>query len=290
MDYHSDFSAITRTMLKDFRTEGRRWYHGRYVTGTIPAKEPSREMEFGTLAHYALLEPDKFDAHYSLIPAELLAKKDGKVDPRGAASTNAAKAFIAAEAAAGRIAIKEAERDRLIEVARAVMDTRLYKRIRSCSAAQFETRIDWYDDTGLRCKCKPDILIPAERLVLVIDLKTCDSAAPNEFPRAAKQHQYWLQACHYSAGVRAHFGQEVVFRFLAVEADAPYRTCEYDYQLRAADWAEYRRTLEQLAECYQTNDWREPWEHEPHTIESDRWTLHSDAVTNDQPISLGAIA
>lgn len=283
MDYHSDFSAITRTMLKDFRTEGRRWYHGRYITRTIQRKKPTPDMEFGVLAHYAIIEPHKFDDHYAVYPASALKRN-------GARGTDACNEFEAECAAAGKIAIKESERDQLIDVARAVMDSDTYKKLVARPELRIEQEVRWTDPlTGLPLKCKPDWLLPLDRLTLIVDLKTCADASPSEFKRSALSQQYWLQAAHYTAGVREEIGGEVLFRFLAIEKDKPHRVSEHEIEIGDDEWDEYRRTLEQLAYCYANDDWREPWEGVTHKIRLYERSLDSDAVQKESLSTQGVV-
>lgn len=76
----------------------------------------------------------------------------------------------------------------------------------------------FWDEGGQMYKCRPDAWKPG----LLIDLKTCASADPNEFGKVAHSFGYHQSAAHYTDGVKEATGEELPFRFVLVEKTYPY--------------------------------------------------------------------
>ena len=80
--------------------------------------------------------------------------------------------------------------------------------------------------TGVEIKCRPDIFIESEGLI--VDLKTCASAAPRIFTRDVHAYGYNLQAAFYLRTLRAAGLDAGRFLFLAVEKEPPYAVCLHE--------------------------------------------------------------
>lgn len=83
-----------------------------------------------------------------------------------------------------------------------------------CTEASFV----WTDDeTGLRCKIRPDaLLLDSAGNLINEDLKTCADPAPTEFGRDIRQRNYARRMAWYRMGLRALFGVESMQILLAV--------------------------------------------------------------------------
>lgn len=264
-EYHAS-DAIGATGLKTFRRSRREFFLG-------ISKEPTPDMDTGTLAHAALLEPDKVTDLFPIYPAEILAKKDGKVSADGAISTNAAKDWRDAHRAAGRIPVKQEQFDRVAEMVKSIKATLAPWLVHD---AICEHSIYWVDEeTGLLCKCRPDFLVRGPRFILVMDLKTTDDPTPAQFAKRVGQIGHWIQPPHYMAGVKATFGDAPEFIFAAQENDYPFRCVTHELRpsdLEAANSAR-RKHLDGLAECKRSGNFADNWDGKVNALELKPWDI-----------------
>ena len=121
--------------------------------------------------------------------------------------------------------------------------------------AKVEPSLYWNDpDTGILCKCRPDLL----RHTLVADLKTTKDASPRAFQKDVLSYGYHLQAVMIQAALQVLNGVEMNhFWFIVIEKEPPYLVAVY--QLDDAALAEGRARFKQLLHDYQhclsTQDW-----------------------------------
>lgn len=264
-DYHANTSAIGASGLKDFRRSRREYSLG-------ISKESTPDMDTGTLAHAALLEPDKVTDLFPIYPAEILAKKDGKVSPDGAVSTTEAKNWRNAHRAAGRIPVKQDQFDRVAEMVKSIKATvgRWLLPDAIC-----EHSIYWIDEeSGLLCKCRPDFLVQRD-MILVVDLKTTDDPTPVPFAKRVEQIGHWMQPAHYLDGVRTTFGGNPEFIFAAQENDYPFRCVVHELKARDFHAASTvrRKLLNSLAECRKSGNFADEWEGHVNELELKPWAI-----------------
>lgn len=257
-EYHAN-KAIGASGLKTFRRSRREFMLG-------ISKEPTPDMDTGTLAHAALLEPEKLETLFPIYPADVLAKN-------GAVSTNEAKAWRAEQLAAGRIPVKQDQFDRAAKMVASVRET---LDLWLNGEAVCEHAIYWEDEeTGLLCKCRPDYLVPKPGIVLTLDLKTTDDPTPAGFSRKVEMLAHWLQPVHYGDGIEEHFGQSPEFMFAAVENDYPFRCVVHELKpqdLHAARSIR-RKLMKDLNECFRTGNWADPWEGIVNELDLKPWTF-----------------
>ncbi len=121
-----------------------------------------------------------------------------------------------------------------------------------------EQTVIWIDeDTGLRCKCRPD-WVPSGDNDTIVDLKSAKSAAFHPFKRSMWDYGYDRQAAFYLDGYNAATGSEFdAFGFAVVEKKAPYRTGSFivGEETMADGRAEYKKLLQQVKECMETGHW-----------------------------------
>lgn len=113
----------------------------------------------------------------------------------------------------------------------------------------------WIDpDTGILCTAKFDWL----RTALVMDLKSTVDASPEQFAKSVYNYNYHRQGAMYLDAVAAAIGERHTnFLIMCVENKRPFACAAYslDDQALAKGREEYKRGLERLARCYQTNEW-----------------------------------
>lgn len=218
-------------------------YWSRHLDPNRPERERKAGQLEGTLAHCAILEPDEFKKRYIVGPD----------------TTRAAKAWKDFEAAhPDLIVIKGDEYSVAMRQADAVR--RLPEVAEALSRGRAEVSAYWTDPvTGELCRCRPDWEHPAgESGVILLDVKTCSDASPQEFARQIARKRYHVQDSFYSDGYALASGREVLaFVFVAVESEWPHAACALmlDDQGKEQGRREYRRNLNTYAECRKSGVW-----------------------------------
>lgn len=128
--------------------------------------------------------------------------------------------------AAGRTALLLADYERVESMADALRDHRVASRLLHPDSGDPEVSLFWHDDAfDVDRKGRVDWLRRADgdgRLILV-DLKTCTSAAPDAVARAVANYGYALQAAWYrELVVGLGLARSVPFVFVFVEKDPPH--------------------------------------------------------------------
>lgn len=260
-EYHAD-DAIGASMLEDFY-KSRRLYEGRYVTKTVPRKSPTPAMELGTLIHMRLLEPDRY--HELLAPPAPELAPDGKKWLRRKDSDHEKWWAEYEQSVAGKISIDE-ETIKLIEgVTQSVLSRRWASRLLR-SDGQREYSIFWTDkETGLNLKIRVDWFS-----AICLDLKTTADPSPVKYSKTLVGLGYHRKLAHYRAGISEYTGEEAIFIHIAVGTESPFPCGAYEiddrnyFDVRTPRLGEkqWRQLLRDLAKCYETGDWSDPFERE----------------------------
>lgn len=140
--------------------------------------------------------------------------------------TNEVKAEIAGIRAAGLVPVKRAEWEQIQAMAKAIREHPHAGPLFTPGRGTAEQTLIWNDrDSGVTCRAMLDWLILAVgRRTLIVDYKTCVSAAPADLPRVIDRYGYHVQAGHYLDGVQA-LGlapDGAAFVFVFQEKTAPY--------------------------------------------------------------------
>lgn len=124
-----------------------------------------------------------------------------------------------------------------------------------------EQTLVWQDaDTGVWCRALVDWLphhAPGRRLI-VVDYKTCVSAAPDDLQRAIYDHGYYLQADWYLSGVRAlKLGDDPQFLLLCQMKTEPYLVTVAQPDREAIRIAAHLNRLARITyrECVESGRW-----------------------------------
>lgn len=230
--YHAD-PAVGRTTL--WRLHVATPAHAKYqVIETTP------EMDVGTAAHIAILEPHRFES----------AVICGPKDRRG----NAWKEAIAEYPAA--LVLPQPTYEKVLRLRETVMRDPIVRSLPS-EFAMMEQSAFWLDEpTGVMCKCRPDLYRGDQNLM--VDLKTTGDATKQSWLRRALDFGMHLQSSFYPDGWQIADGGDVDnFLFLVVEREPPFAHSIYELGQAEKDLGRRiaRKALDKYAACAKSNEW-----------------------------------
>lgn len=243
-EYH-DHPAISSSAIREaLRSPAH--YHAAYVERSVPRTE-SPSMKLGTAVHTLVLEPEKWESEYVIVPT---------IDRRTKAGKEAWAAFM--EEAGDRVLMTEEEAAHAKAVAQSVLN---HSAARELVEGIFErpvaeASVFWRDEeTGLELKCRPDALDINDGVI--VDLKTTRDASPSGFPKSVANFGYHTQAAWYQRGVEAALGISCRHVIVSVETTAPYAVGVYELDEDAlyvgAELA--RLGLERIASGLHSGEW-----------------------------------
>lgn len=183
-------------------------------------KKETAAMQFGTMIHCAVLEPEHFNDRFTVAPD--LNK-----------NTKEYKAFK--EALGDKKPIDSDDKERIDAMVKSIKSKSLSSAILS---GKHEKSFFWIDkETDLLCKCRPDSI--HLNAGIIADLKSADDISPDEWIKKAYDLGYHVQAAFYLDGVKAAIEQSGntlglqnvpdKFVFVAAESKAPYQVANYDF-------------------------------------------------------------
>jgi len=214
--------------------------------GTLEVK---REFDLGHAVHTLVLGAG---------PEPVVVIGTGK-DPESW-RTDADKAKVAALRADGKVPLRAADMVAAYAMADAVKVHPLAAKL--LRDGKPERTLIWRDPaTGVMCRAKADWL----RKDGIVDLKTCESAAPDALSKAAHNYGYAIQAPFYLRGLRSEswrfmspYGPvEPFFVHIAVEKTPPYLVHVNQLTERAMAWGERQvsQALEIFRDCTAAGEW-----------------------------------
>lgn len=236
-------------MLGDF-LESPELYYGRYIAETIPRKESTAAMQFGTLVHDSVLLG--IDHTVMEIPEESLSAN-------GAKSGKGWETFKAHYAGLNKTFLKRDEYAALRNMVEAVAAHPIASRLLDRSDADIEQSVFWVDEaTGIRLRSRFDLR--RKSMPLIVDLKTVSDISFRGLATGVHTFGYHRQAVAYRLAAQALTGEPHDFIFVAVEKEPPHRVACFDLDERALQrgWEDWRGGLDRLAECHRTGDWTTP--------------------------------
>jgi hypothetical protein len=205
--------------------------------------EPSEALDVGTAAHEWLLEGETWPQRFTVLPA----------DHSGA--TKEGKARVAAIREAGKRPLR-AEDFATIRAMKAALEAHPFAGA-AFKNGRAEQSVYWQDsETGIWCRARPDWL-PSAGSILV-DYKTCRSAAPEDLRRAIADYGYHQQAAWYCDGVRAVGAIERPgFAFVFQEKAPPYCVVVVALSETALQWGGLlnMRARRVFADCLAAGRW-----------------------------------
>lgn len=264
-EYHSS-GGVSRSGIIEFKRSPKHYWH-RYLNPLYQPKKSTPEMEFGTAFHCFMLEPARFDEEYIVAP-----------DKRGNLPEELRLKDV------GREAYESAKKSRELEKKKRELDDISFQQfslgkniISKENLAQIrimynsiisdeqalqvvfdgknEKSIYWIDeDTGLLCKCRPDIWHEN----FVVDLKTTKDASFRSFQRDFYSSGYHIQLAMIHLGVKSVTGNSIMdFIDFAIEKEEPYCHAIYPIDEAALQFGidEFKHYLSKMKECFDKNEW-----------------------------------
>jgi len=239
-EYHAS-AGLSRSAICEFKRTPLHYWH-KYVNPHYERSKPTEAMVFGEAVHTWSLEPKERWSRYYVA---------GKYDKR---TIKGKTAWEEEKVKAGdRVAIDGDSRDELDLIAHTVSSHELAPQI--IEGAQIEKSIYWTDeDTGLLCKCRPDIW----GATYLADLKTSQDAGYTEFQRSIYKYNYQIQAAMLREGVKHATGEELNdFVFIVIEKKPPYAIACYTLDKAWIDdgEAKYKQLLKEIKVCIDNDSW-----------------------------------
>jgi hypothetical protein len=216
------------------------FFAGWYGNPNVAPGEQTAAMSFGTAFHAYVLEPATFAAEYAVKPEDMsFATKEGKAWR----AENATKKIITADEAA------------MINGMSKAMFAKPKTAALLKGARPEVTLIDQI--SGAWIKGRPDAM--NDRLRVAVNLKTCDSADPEDVRKAMDAYDgaYYLSAALTLDLLAALTGHEWQYVFVFVEKRAPYESRRVTLKPTVLEWGRmrYRRAVAKFAECVKTGVW-----------------------------------
>lgn len=206
MEDYLKWDALSASLLKDFIKCPLRYHQ----TKTGRFRIDTDALRRGRAFHSYLEGPHAFTRDY------VVARK---IDRRTKAGKEEHAAFC--EEHDGKVVLTADEFETVERMAESVLAEPKIRCWIERFDADREVSYRWeHPETGLHCKCRPDLEIKDERIVL--DYKTAADASPDGFARAVRNFGYDTSAVHYQEGTKwERYG------WIVVESKPPYAACLY---------------------------------------------------------------
>jgi exodeoxyribonuclease VIII len=240
--YHArELGVVSRSALDFFEVSPLTYWS--WVRGEVPDRETAA-LRRGSAFHCAMLEPERFETDYAVMPdfgdLRLKGPKARRDEWR--------------KAHEGKIELPWRDGAMLEGMRRAMQAHPLVSKILWKGVA--ESVVRWDDrELGLPCKAKPDWLV--DELGLAADLKSAEDASLSAFERDLEKLGYHQQAAHYVDGLAAIGRRPEHFLFISVEKTPPHLiglyTIHADDELAGRD--KNRALMARLQDCLFKNDW-----------------------------------
>lgn len=239
-EYHKG-PGLSRSALVDFKRSPLHYWHEHINLKDVPSV-PTKEMIFGNALHVKVLEPDTFWDRYYSMPGFDRRTKSGKESHE-----------IFSRAAGDKIILHGDTELVLADMHGAILDHPVADKL--IENAQYETSIYWTDtETGILCKCRPDIWGHG----YIADLKTTMDASHAAFNRDVWKYNYVLQCAMIREGVISATSEHINdFIFIVIEKELPHAIGIYQLSPEALQKGidEFHELLHRFKECQDKDEW-----------------------------------
>ena len=207
-------------------------------------EEPTPALIFGQLFHTMVLQPERLEVEYAVVPC---------VDRRTKAGKEAYNQFLIDSQDKTVVPLEMVEL--ASDMCGALLEDDYAIKLLN---GQREKVYFWNDTlTGEPCKCRVDCETNIGDNLIIVDLKSTDNAETNAFMRSAVKYGYDFQSAMYSEGVEINTGKKPLFVFIAVEKKPPYAVnilqADPLFIRRGGDL--FREYIGIYHDCNQTDNW-----------------------------------
>lgn len=256
---YSAWSAVSNSQLTKFHRSPA------HLRAALESPRPdTKALLVGRSVHTSVLEPDAFEASFTVADRCAALKKDGERCSNTGIVENAALGWLCGvhvKGAPGSDTPRHVLSPTDFDVCRNVRDAVL----RHPSARRLlvgdgdaELSIVWDDrESGVRCRGRIDRYRPLLAGGTIIDVKTSRDASPRAFAKAIYEHGYHRQGAMYIDGARAAGLDAAHFVLVAVEKEAPFAVACYRLLDDALDLGrvQLRSALARFRECVEADEW-----------------------------------
>ena len=238
--YHSEIPAISKGDLDKINRSP--FMFMEQVAG-LYKQEETPAMQFGSLVHTALLEPDKLIKNYA--SDELFLELGGRTSK---AYKDAVKEYL--DTNKGISLVKADDWASLQKIMQEAKSNELISELLTDGVA--EQTIVWKEE-GLNFRCRPDYMREWAGKTLAIDIKTTKNI--KEFERTIANFRYHVQAAHYMAGLTEVMKKECLFVFIILENQYPFASrivALNDMTLKLGSDTR-QKDIDTLKECIKSN-------------------------------------
>lgn len=229
-DYHSKTNYVSKSLLDQIHKSPA--HYKAYIEGE--KQEPTPAMIFGSLVHSVVFAQN----NYAVLPANIDRRtKEGKAIYDMFMLANKGTELIVTEdqyqhAVQIRDAVFAHEKAALL-LQNGTAETSIFGKLEDLDA-----------------KCRVDFLNTKHNVI--VDLKTTNSAAPDEFAKSVWNYRYHVQAAFYLDLTKAER-----FFFIAVDKEKPFNVEIYELDSDAIEKgrSEYKQDIATLKKCLETNNW-----------------------------------
>jgi exodeoxyribonuclease VIII len=224
-------------------------------------KEPTLALIDGRILHCAILEPDKFNSRFVVVPEDAPRRPTAAQYKAANPSEGSIRSMLYWDEFnlqhGDKTVIKYDKQVKYKKIAHAI---RTHPELTGFMAGALteQTFIAIDPETGAGVRCRSDVIVKLDNLNVAIDLKSCEDARPWPFRRACRNYGYWHQDAFYRDVIEwSGWGKLDLFLFAAFEKEPPYALRLYQSTDEAISRARaiYRRSLNTAAACLESGVW-----------------------------------
>lgn len=207
-------------------------------------EEPTPALLFGQLFHAMALQPETVWEQFAVYP---------NVDRRTKAGKEAFAEFV--EESENKTVVTVDMVEQAMAMCEALKQSKFANKLLK---GEKEKPFFWVDEmTGEECKCRADCLTEVDDNLIVVDLKSADSAETEAFMKSAIKYGYDFQSAMYSEGVKINTGRNPLFVFIVIEKKPPYaiNILQADKLLIRRGYDIFRELIGIYADCKKTDNW-----------------------------------
>lgn len=240
----ADYRSAEGLSSTDIKRMAQSMAHFKYHRDN-PSDKDTPSLLFGRAYHKYCLEPYDFFNEFIVAPITIDRRtKQGKQDYAD---------FL--EEAKGKDVISAEMMCTIEEMQKVLYATPFAKKL---IYGEHEKSFFWTDEeSGFKCKCRPDSFGSISGQPICVDLKTCQCAETEKFMRDAIKLNYDIQASHYCDGLKANTGKDFMFIFIAQEKTPPYAVniLQADEYFMRSGHDVRASLLESYKECVERNEY-----------------------------------